>query len=265
MRNLLVKLSLGLLVCGLCAAPAFAANTVLDNHAVVEMVQLGLGQQVIEAKINASTTNFDTSPEALAKLKKHGVPPSIIADMINSGSVSGTVVTTTSGGPGGSRQVQVNDPHALFELVSTNGGDTLMAPVRVTSQMSTRKAWIPFYHGGLETFLFIDGRHATMKTSTAPTFITNLDPISVRLVHLGEKKDREARYVVFSGSTTDREIQVTTTPLGNGKVRITPTKPLQPGEEYAFLVSPQLPMGMAFWAYFVQNAGAGRAYDFGVQ
>ncbi|MGH8190056.1 MAG: hypothetical protein ACREP2_01240 [Rhodanobacteraceae bacterium] len=261
MRKLLLVLSLVLLGCGVAAAPAFADNNVLDNHAVVEMVQLGLGQQVIEAKIHASTTHFDTSPEALAKLKRERVPSAIITAMINAG--SGNVVT--SSGSGGSQWAQANGARALFEFVDSNGADQPMSPVRVTSEISTRKAWIPFYHGGPETFLFIDGRHAALKTSTQPSFITNLDPISVRLVHLGQNNHREARYVVFNGSTTDREVPVTTTPAGTGTVRITPAEPLQPGEEYAFLVSPQLPAGIGYWAYFLQNAGAGRAYDFGVQ
>ncbi|HEX7348103.1 MAG TPA: hypothetical protein VF264_00440 [Rhodanobacteraceae bacterium] len=258
MTGLLVVLAMAAI-----ASPAIAATGVLDNHAIVEMVQLGLGQQVIEAKIHASTTNFDTSPQALAELKRKHVPSAIIADMIGAGST--TVVTTPGNGRGGPQQVQINQARSLFEYTTANGQLQVMTPVRVTSQMSDRKAWIPFYTGGPETFLFIDGRHASLKTSATPAFVTNLNPISVRLVHLGEKRGRDARFVVFQGSTTDREVQVTTTALGNGDVKITPAQPLKSGEEYAFLVSPQLPQGVGFWAYFMQNAAAGSAYDFGVQ
>lgn len=264
MSKLLLVLSFVLLGCTAGAAPALAASNVLDNQGVIEMVRLGLDQQVVEAKIHASTTNFDTTPGALAKLKDAGVPSAIIASMINARS-SGTTVTTAPNPITGFQQVQVNDSHSLFEHVAADGSETPMSPVRVSSQLSSRKAWIPFYHGGPETFLFISGRQAALTTSPTPSFITNLDPISVRLVHLGQKKDRDARYVVFSGGTTDREIQFTSTPTGNGNVRITPAQPLTPGEQYAFLVSPPLPSGVGFWGYFMQNAGAGRAYDFGVQ
>lgn len=254
---------LAVLTMTVVALPAIAASGVLDNHAVVEMVQLGLGQQVIEAKIHASATNFDTSPQALANLKQKGVPSAIIADMIGAG--SGTVVTTSANGRGGPQQVQINQARSLFEYTTADGHTQVMSPVQVTSEISTRKEWIPFYAGGPETFLFIEGRHASLKTSATPAFITNLNPISIRLVHLGEKRGRDARFVVFQGSTTDREVHVTTTQLGNGDVKITPAQPLKSGEEYAFLVSPQLPQGMAFWAYFMQNAAAGAAYDFAVQ
>lgn len=154
--------------------------------------------------------------------------------------------------------------NASFQFVAPDGSHQAMSPVRVTAQISTRKAWIPFYHGGPETFLFIDGRHATLHTSGTPTFITNMNPINARLVHLGEKKDRDARYVVFSGTTTDREVQVTTKMLGNGAWQITPAAPLAAGE-YAFLVSPNLPAACGFWTCFAQYAGTSEAYDFSVQ
>ncbi|HEX7370883.1 MAG TPA: hypothetical protein VF284_11450 [Rhodanobacteraceae bacterium] len=245
-----------LLVAASAGVPAFAANGVLDNHGVIEMVQLGLSQEVIEAKIHSSPTNFDTSPKALARLKHAHVPASIITAMIDAGSGSGSVAAGSAGAAPG---------NASFQFVASDGSRQAMSPVRVTAQISTRKAWIPFYHGGPETFLFIDGRHATLHTSGTPTFVTNMNPINVRLVHLGEKKDRDARYVVFSGSTTDREVQVTTKMLGNGAWQVTPAAPLVVGGEYAFLVSPDLPTACGFWTCFAQYAGTSEAYDFSVQ
>ena len=63
MRTLIAVLLLAL------AMPAFAGDT-LDNKAVVEMVKLGLDQQIISAKIDASPNHFDTSPKALSRLKR---------------------------------------------------------------------------------------------------------------------------------------------------------------------------------------------------
>lgn len=254
MRRYKLLLSFALLGCGLAVGTAFADGGVVDNQAVVQMVKLGLSQQVIEAKIQSSPTAFDTSPEALARLKHDGVPSDIITLMVTGGNTGGREAAAGAA-PGNEH----------FQFVSTSGARQAMSPVRVTAEMSNRKAWIPFYHGGPETFLFIDGRHATLHTGASPAFVTNLNPINVRLVHLGEKNDREARYVVFSGSTTDREVQVSTTQLGNGSWQVKPVAPLQPGEEYAFLVATQLPVGCGFWTCFAQYAGTSEAYDFGVQ
>ncbi|MEO8810125.1 MAG: hypothetical protein ABI386_07765 [Rhodanobacter sp.] len=236
------------------ALPVFAGSS-LSNQDVVEMVKLGLGQQVISAKIDASGNHFDTSPKALAQLKHQGVSTAVISKMIEA---------TSSQGSSSPVRGNSSERGKTFEFVGADGTHTELSPVRVTAEMSYRKAWIPFHASGPETFMFIQGRHASLHTSASPEFITSMDPLNVRLIHLGQKKDREARYVVFSGSTTDREVQVDNKDLGNGNYSIKPIKPLEPGEEYAFLVISDMPAGYGFWAYFAQNAAAARAYDFAV-
>lgn len=255
MRKLMLAAASVLLAVGMGMGTASADNGVVDNKAVVEMVHLGLSQQVILAKIQSSPTNFDTSPKALAKLKHAGVPTKVITAMVEAGSGGGSAGVNPVTNPG----------KASFQFVADGGAHTAMTAVRVTAELSNRKAWIPFHYSGPETFLFIQGRHATLHTGTAPTFVTNINPLNVRLVHLGEKKDRDSRYVVFSGSTTDREVQVKTSQLGNGSWQITPQTSLKAGEEYAFLVSPNLPAACGFWTCFAQYAGTSEAYDFGVQ
>lgn len=250
------KIIAALLLC--LALPVFA-DTALDNHAVVEMVKLGLGQQIINTKIDSSPNHFDTSPKALSKLKHAGVSSAIISKMIEASGSGGHSASNASS------YASSSSSHGnTFDFVAANGSHQAISPVRVTAEMSYRKAWIPFHVGGPETFMFIQGRHASLHTSASPQFITSMDPLNVRLVHLGQKKDKEARYVVFSGSTTDREVQVNTKDLGNGESSITPIHPLQSGEEYAFLVVSGMPSGYGFWSYFAQNASAARAYDFNV-
>ena len=251
MRKMLAVLLLCL------ALPAFAAAA-LDNHSVVEMVKLGLGAQIINTKIDSSPNHFDTSPKALAKLKHAGVSNAIISKMIEASSSSG------HSSSGSRLSADSSSRGNTFDFVAAEGTHQPISPVRVTAEMSYRKAWIPFHVGGPETFMFIQGRHASLHTSAHPEFITSMDPLNVRLVHLGEKKDKDSRYVVFSGSTTDREVQVNTKDLGNGESSITPMQPLKSGEEYAFLVVSGMPQGYGFWTYFAQNASAARAYDFNV-
>jgi hypothetical protein len=244
MRKWIIALAL------LCAAPLYAAET-LDNQAVVEMVKLGLDTQVISAKIDASPNHFDTSPKALARLKHAGVSSALISKMINAGSTIGHAGPANTSGD------------RVIEYVGASGRRAPISPVRVTAELSYRKAWIPFHTGGPETFMYLQGRHAPLRTSTSPEFTTDLDPLTVRLIHLGQKNDQESRFVVFSGSNTDREVEVTSTKLADGNYSIKPSKPLRAGEEYAFLVVAEAPAG-AFWTYFAQNTASSRAYDFGV-
>lgn len=237
------------------ALPVFAGNRI-GNEDIVEMVKLGLEQQIISAKIDASANDFDTSTKALAALRQQGVPAAVISKMIEAGSTQHSSVTASS---------PVSSRATIFDFVDGTGSKVELSPVRVTSEMSYRKAWIPFHVSGPETFMFIQGRHASLHTSRTPEFVTSMDPLNVRLIHLGQKNERESRYVVFSGSTTDREVQVDNKNLGNDKYGITPIEPLQAGEEYAFLVIDNMPAGFGFWAYFAQNTAAARAYDFAVE
>lgn len=241
--------SLLVLVLAAFALPTFA-NETLDNQAVVEMVKLGLDQQVINAKIDASPNSFDTSAQALSSLKKHGVPSGVISKMISASNPAHNA---------GARQ-----GNGDIKFINADGSAVAISPVRVTAELSYRKAWIPFHASGPETFMFLQGRRAPLRTAATPEFQTNMDPLMVRLIHLGQKNDRESRYVVFSGSTTDREVEVSTKDLGNGYFSITPTQPLSAGEEYAFLVVADMPAGYGFWTYFAQNAASSKAYDFGI-
>lgn len=59
-----------------------AAQTALTNDDVIKLLKSGLGEEVVVAKINASATKFDTSAEALVKLKTDGATDRVIAAMI---------------------------------------------------------------------------------------------------------------------------------------------------------------------------------------
>lgn len=63
-------------------AQAQQHNPTLTNADVVSMSKAGLGQDVILAKIESSSCDFDTSPAALERLRAAGVPDAIILAMV---------------------------------------------------------------------------------------------------------------------------------------------------------------------------------------
>ena len=97
MKRVLVLLPiLPLLVCG-AALPAHArparqdaakivqpsqAAAVLRNEDVLKLHAAGVAAEVVVAKIKASATAFDTSPEALRGLKSAGVPDAVVLAMV---------------------------------------------------------------------------------------------------------------------------------------------------------------------------------------
>ncbi|MEW6107869.1 MAG: hypothetical protein AB1632_01690 [Nitrospirota bacterium] len=225
------------------------AEEILTNESVIKMVKLGIADDIIIAKINAGKGSYDTSPEALSKLQKMGVSTKIITAMIETKSDPSKAVSAFA----------AKIPEGKFLLKKEDGYQKIL-PVKVTSEFSHRKAWIPFrVSSSLETFIFIAGKGSNIKVTNAhPVFYTRIEPSKIMLVKLGFHRNKEKRYVVFSGSHTDREIQLVVEAEGD-IYRITPKDELEAGE-YAFLASIKAPFtGVAMGLPDIEEA-----YDFGV-
>lgn len=74
------------------ASPA-AAET-LTNDMVVSLLEAGLGDEVVIAKIKASPSSFDTSTDQILALKARGVSGPVIAAMITAASAPVKVATS---------------------------------------------------------------------------------------------------------------------------------------------------------------------------
>lgn len=93
LRNLAI-FATALLAAGMVAAPIHAqprhsettttapSRASLTNSGVLKLVKAGLPADVVIAKIQQSACDFDTSPAALAHLKKAGVPDNVILAMV---------------------------------------------------------------------------------------------------------------------------------------------------------------------------------------
>src|SRR5690348_5659955 len=84
MRKVSAAILALILVCVLTAwsQQQSQSNTAITNQDVITMTKAGLPADVVVAKIKSSPTKFDTSPSALAELKKDGVPDSVILAMV---------------------------------------------------------------------------------------------------------------------------------------------------------------------------------------
>src|SRR5664280_2423577 len=79
-----------------CSCVGRADDVPLTNADVIQMVRAGISPVVIQAKIAASRTAFDTSTPALVELSKAKVPDSVVTAMIDSGKSSGSPATQLS-------------------------------------------------------------------------------------------------------------------------------------------------------------------------
>ena len=79
----LLFLSLALLMT--CSMMRGQGPAPLSNADIIKMVHLKFGDNVIVAKIKSSACNFDTSMDALVKLKQAGVSDAVLAAMVEAG------------------------------------------------------------------------------------------------------------------------------------------------------------------------------------
>ncbi len=61
-----------------------APQSALTNSGVVKMVKAGLPESVILREIQMSRTNFDTSPNGLVDLRKHGASEAVLHAVLDS-------------------------------------------------------------------------------------------------------------------------------------------------------------------------------------
>jgi hypothetical protein len=81
-RSLIFGIVLASVVIG--PSPSFAQSTqgrtvLLKNDDIVKMVQAGLDDTIIIAKIKSSQCDFDTSTDSLISLKKRGVSSAVLS------------------------------------------------------------------------------------------------------------------------------------------------------------------------------------------
>jgi uncharacterized protein DUF2846 len=133
------------------------SQEVLRNADIVRMTTAGLGADTIILKIETSTTQFDTSTDALAVLKAAGVPDVAIVAMIKAGA-------RTTNSPA--------SPNTPFPSPVT-------API--TSQDDDSKATVYAYRPGkfmgkaLEPSVFLDDKKL-LDMDNARYFALKLDP-----------------------------------------------------------------------------------------
>lgn len=247
----------------IAAAALFLADSAiaetLQNTDVVALLDAGLGEEAVIAKIETSESDFETDTQTLLALRAKGVPSAVLAAMVKS--ASGTIkYNDTSPDPKvphtpgfyilddnvvGSRMMKI-DPIASTQT-KTGGllgyaftGGIASASLKAvlpgaTAQRQTTKRRPTFY-------LFFD----PAGPAQSPVFSTGfgnaiISPNELSLVDLMEKKDRrEARVgsLNIAGSKTgvmDKDqIPFSYDQVSTYVYRITPDADLAPGE-YGFL------------------------------
>lgn len=125
MRTLMV-----LTVATACAFACPASAETLDNGKVATLVQAGLGDEAVIAKIRSSAAQYDTSTEGLIALRKTGVSSPVIAAMIETGHAPN--VSENAAGSSDSPDPRIPHPSGIYLL-----GDWMPQPKMLAIDPST--------------------------------------------------------------------------------------------------------------------------------
>jgi len=213
----------------------------VDNARVMAMTKLGLGDEVIIARIKTSPCKFALSDDDLVALKRAGVSDKVIAAMLEA-SVLTSPRVSVDGWP--------LEQRSLAQSKVVGGlGKNLSLGIK-----STR------------TKAILEGRHANVYAGSNPTLVLQLpadDSVdNYVLVRLASKGDRRELEVAPGGTgagsragiRTEGAVRMSIKPLGGRRYQLTPAKRLKRGEYLLYI------LGSAD-----ANKGIyGRGYDFSV-
>jgi hypothetical protein len=251
----------------------------ITNKDVIDMVALGLSDDVIIAKIRSATVGgtlqFDTSVDGLTKLKAAKVSDEVIKVMINPAPPAAPVVVAAT-----PLTIDPNLPPPEVGVYWKNGG----AFTRIEGQnVSQAKV------GGKAGSMFTYGMRnehwdATLNGSESKNVVNERQPVFYIYVPDGasasdfvliilEKKDNRREFQIgsFGGVTggksgvkRDKEVTVTAEHAGIRTYKIKPDAAMKPGE-YAFFMGTGQSATMAGGQTGGARSGgaaAGRVYDF---
>jgi hypothetical protein len=261
----------------------------LTNEDVVKMVQAKLGDSLIVTKIKSSPCKFDTSTDALIKLKQAGVSDAVMQAMAEAGATAASPSTAPAAA---SPSPDPNDPNAEHDpgiyYVRQNPGGRRMTQLDPTAYSGGKsggmfKSAMTYGISKAKWKAVVRGARATTRiTEARPTFFFYFEqkkgslsysapwgmwfsgvstPNQFTLARFEAKKDERdlivGEFGAFGSSTGTRGkdvVEFDYTKVAPGIYKVTPRVGVEPGEYCFFYTGTNTAMGM----------GGGQLFDFGI-
>ena len=259
-----------------------AVHRRLTNQDIISMVQMGLSEDVITAKIRGAgaadpgSLSFDTSVNGLKALKDAKVPDSVIKVMINPGPAPTTVVAAAT-----PMTIDPNLPPPEVGVYWKDGANFVLIQGQALTKMKAGgKAGSMFTYGLRNQHWdgFVEGPISkNIVRERHPTFYLYVpegtDSSDYVLVKLNKKGDRREFQVGSfggisggkSGVKRDKEVPFKADHVGIRTYKITLDADLQPGEYGFFMGTGQSnTMSGARGGNRSGGAASGRIYDFSI-
>lgn len=204
----------------------------LTNSDVVELSSIGLGDEAVIAKINASSNQFKLTTEDMIALKKAGVSGAVIAAMLNAS--AGAAVSENAQMSGDSPDPLVPHPSGIYLLASWGQPPKMQVLDPTTSNQTKTGGFLGYaMTGGLASMSFktvIPNAAARVKSAVSrPTFYFYFDQASRSLSKDGQNaiwqsgsvtSPNEFSLVRFDVKKNSREAKVGKFNIGGAKAGV---------------------------------------------
>ncbi|HEX3423031.1 MAG TPA: hypothetical protein VHS33_06490 [Sphingomicrobium sp.] len=244
----------------------------ITNDTVISLVKAGLGPETVVAKINATRGTYDTSTDALIRLKQAGVPDPVIAAMLNR---SKSPVLAGGVADNGNPDPMVPHSPGIYILDPRGSGRMMHIDPTVSNQTKTSNILgYAFTYGLSSAKLKTVIPNATARvqaTDRRPTFYfyfnqsgplaslsdfnmnfsaASTSPSEFSLVRFDQKKDHREAAVASLGFASAKmgvsdkaRVAFNYESVAPGVYKVTPNADLPPGE-YGFVTSMGAGTGM---------------------
>lgn len=249
---------------------------VLNNDAVIQLKQLGLGEGIIVEKIKTSQCEFDLSLNGLKQLKAAEVSDNIISAMLSAKSAvngNGNAFATQSADP--------NDPKSPHDagiwLYYEASGKPVMTELEpsVYSQSKSGVGFFMQFGQTVKNKAVINSAHAELViTNRQPVFYFYFEHVQAGLSDSqGATSPNEytlARFEVSENNNERRLVMGSLNAYSGGvsgaeskSVQSIDFQKLSPG---IYKVSPKESLGDGEYGFFYSgNTGGGKVFDFGIK
>jgi hypothetical protein len=267
MRTKVIVFAVTLIVALGSMNAVIAQDEVMTNDEVISLTKAGLAGSVIVGKIRTSKSNFDTSTDALIKLKQSGVGDDVIAAIFDAktGKGAGTSGATAVGQTGDPNDPMSKKNYGIY-LLEERDGQRKMTQLQPNVSAQNRTGGMftasvtPFGLGKVKTKTNLPGRTAALQiSSTAPVFYFYLDntsgglntasgipstPNEFTLVRFNQRSDNREVTIAKSNSwggkgglSDEYVVPLKAEDMGNGIFKVTPTVDLKKGEYGFYLLN----------------------------
>lgn len=142
----------------------YALAATMSNNDVIKLIDAGMPEEVILKSINTSDTKFDTSPDALIKLKSKGATPAVLSAMMAPKGKE-LKVSSASAAPAGASAGKASsgglNPEEVMLII--NGRETPMQYIIAGNRTGMRALGF----GGMASYAVLSGEKAQRRLDSS--------------------------------------------------------------------------------------------------